>query len=287
MGVDRDCNAQMIARELKDSFGEERFDARVPLRWSELLVNGQDGLQGAMDAVVMDLGMSKAQMDDAGRGFSFKMDASAPLDMRMDGPMAGTLTAADILNTWDQNSLKALFFELGEQPERRAAVLAEATIKGRPWKTVGAFANMIRKERTGLVPKHLDPATLPFQALRMAVNDEVNELIAGLMAAQHLLKPNGKLVVLSYHSIEDRVVKKFMRFVCKPLAAGLGEEVAPSMSADLDEIIRPTPEEVEANPRASSAILRVAQRTSAPPVSVTEALHAIWSKRRATTQRRQ
>lgn len=278
--MDRDVNAERVARDLKVTYGE-RFEARVPLKWSAMLEASVGLSLGLMDAVVMDLGMSKAQMDDTSRGFSFKMDPAAPLDMRMDGSVSGGLTAAEILNTWDHHALKSLFFELGEQPERRAAVLAESSIKGRPWKTVGPFANMIRKERTGLVPKHLDPATLPFQALRMAVNDEVNELIAGLVASQNLLKPNGKLVVLSYHSIEDRIVKKFMRFSSKPRAAGL-EDVAPSMSADLDEIGRPTPEEVEANPRASSAIMRVAQRTNMPPVDVREALQAIWSKRRAT-----
>lgn len=129
-----------------------------------------------------------------------------------------------------------------------------------------------------MVPKAIDPATLPFQALRMAVNHELDELVSGLFVSQHLLRAGGVLVVVSYHSIEDRVVKKFIRFSSKPSAIGLNVE--PSM-VDGGDLVRPSESEIVSNPRASSALMRWCTRTTAPPVELMSALESIALKRPA------
>lgn len=283
VGVDRDASQKATVDALHQRFGS-RFVGLVPTRWSQMMLPERAAQIGKVDGVVMDLGMCKSQMDAADRGFSFRVSRDAPLDMRMDGPAATDLpTAAHLLNTMTHDELFDLFFVLGEQPMARARVLATRVIKGRPWSTVGPFVDMLRTERTALVPKAIDPATLPFQALRMTVNREVEELIAGLVASQHLLRPGGKLVVVSYQSLEDRIVKKFLRFCIKPTAAGLPEGTEPTFAGSVDLLKRPEDDEIAANPRSSSALLRTAERTPAPSVDIEAVLNAVAVKRRINT----
>ncbi len=284
VGVDRDPSQKATALALREQFGSRFVDA-VPTRWSQLMQPEHAALIGLLDGVVMDLGMCKSQMTTS--GFSRRIIGAprdAPLDMRMDGPASSEPSAAQLLNTMSPAELFDLFFVLGEQPVARARALAARVVKGRPWSTVGPFVDMIRQERTALVPKSIDPATLPFQALRMTVNREVEELIAGLVAAQQLLRPGGKLVVISYQSLEDRIVKKFLRFCLKPTAAGLPDETLPTLSGSVDLLKRPEDDEIVANPRSSSALLRTAERTPAPPIDVTAALEAIALKRRINSK---
>lgn len=202
VATDRDVASAPAASALAARFGADRFEARVPCRWSDLDVGDGADAASLFDGVVMDLGMCRTQMDDHARGFSFR--AAGPdslLDMRMGGAPDAP-TAAHVLNTWTEQELTQVFFELAEQPVARAKALAAATVRGRPWSTVKPFADMVRGERTALVPKSIDPATLPFQALRMVVNDEVGQLACALERSQRWLRPGGHLVVVSYHSIE-------------------------------------------------------------------------------------
>ncbi|MFQ5958988.1 MAG: 16S rRNA (cytosine(1402)-N(4))-methyltransferase RsmH [Alphaproteobacteria bacterium] len=218
----------------------------------------------AAHGVALDLGVSSLQLDDPARGFSFRHDG--PLDMRMNG--AGP-TAADVVNTSEEGALAALISELGE--ERRARRIARAIVKARakrPITRTGELAAIVRP----VVPAAadgIDPATRTFQALRIHVNDELGELDRGLGAAERLLAPGGRVAVVSFHSLEDRKVKRF-------LAARSGRQPHPSRPAPpaadggaptfrliAKRALRPAADEVAANPRARSARLRAAERTAA------------------------
>jgi 16S rRNA (cytosine1402-N4)-methyltransferase len=227
----------------------------------------------AVDGVALDLGVSSQQIDQPERGFSFRFDG--PLDMRMakTGP-----SAADLVNQTSEEELARLIGELGE--ERRARAIARAIVERRadaPISRTSELAEIVRRVvRRG---EHgVDPATRTFQALRIAVNDELGELERGLEAAERLLRPSGRLVVVAFHSLEDRCVKRFLKTRATP---------APSPSRHLPPLatkppqasfrllhgqaLRPTTQECTANPRARSARLRAAERTEAP----------VWSERRA------
>jgi 16S rRNA (cytosine1402-N4)-methyltransferase len=188
--------------------------------------------------LLMDLGVSSFQLDDAGRGFSFQQDA--PLDMRMDRSRG--LTAAEIVNHTDEKALADLFYTYGG--ERRSRQLAHAIVRQRPLATTLQLAE-VAKRAVGYSGK-IHPATRAFQALRLAVNDELGSLERGLGAAAEMLEEGGRLVVISFHSLEDRIVKHFFR-------AG-GWEILTR------HVVRPTEAEVSENPRARSARLRAALR---------------------------
>jgi len=226
-----------------------------------------------VDGIALDLGVSSMQLDQPERGFSFRFDG--PLDMRMGahGP-----TAADLVNTLDEGALADVLFHLGE--ERFARRVAHALVERRteaPFTRTGDLADavraVVRKSGDGI-----DPATRTFQALRVAVNDELGELARGLIGAEHLLAPAGRLVVVAFQSLEDRLVKTFLRGRCgeragisrhmpeDPGASGPG----PSFQAVSRRASLPTPEETARNPRARSARLRVAERTAAPSWPVTD-----------------
>ncbi len=221
-----------------------------------------------VDAVALDLGVSSPQIDNPDRGFSFRADG--PLDMRMgaDGP-----TAADLVNTIDEFSLANLIYELGEERfSRRVAKAIVMARRERPIRTTNELAEIVRK----VVPrakssKTLDSATRTFQALRIYINDELGELDRGLIAAERLLAPGGRLAVIAFHSLEDRKIKSFMRERAGRISGlsrhdppAIQSNFQPSFSSITKKPIRPGKLEIKANPRAQSAKLRVAERTSAP-----------------------
>lgn len=214
-----------------------------------------------VDGIAMDIGVSSMQLDQAARGFAFAVDG--PLDMRMgqDGP-----SAADFVNTADESDIADVLFRYGE--ERQSRRVARAIVAARPLTTTGELARVVRKalgHRPG-APK--DPATRSFQAIRIHVNAELEELEEGLAAAETLLRAGGRLAVVSFHSLEDRIVKQFLREASGAVGAGSRHlpVVRPANEATFTSVskaIRPADEETNRNPRARSATLRAATRTDA------------------------
>jgi len=210
------------------------------------------------DAVAFDLGLSSMQLDQPAYGMSFRHDA--PLDMRMgaDGP-----TAADFLNTADETEIADVLFHLGEEPAARR--IARAIVRARPLARTGELADLVRRVLGHPRGARRDPATLSFQAIRMHVNDELGQLARGLEAAETVLKPGGRLAVVSFHSLEDRMVKQFLaaRSGAMPGASRHRPEARPARPpafARPARAVRPSPAEIAANPRARSARLRSARR---------------------------
>lgn len=216
----------------------------------------------ALDGVVMDLGVSSFQLDQAERGFSFRADG--PLDMRMEksGP-----SAADLVNTLPEAELADILFQLGE--ERFARRIAKAIVERRreqPFTTTGDLAALVRS-KVPRDPSGIDGATRSFQALRLAVNDELGEVERGLAAAAQLLAPGGRLVVVAFHSLEDRIAKRFMAGAAgrnvgasRHDPAALTARMAPRFRLVTPRAIRPSEAETAANPRARSARLRALER---------------------------
>ncbi len=219
----------------------------------------------AVNGVALDLGVSSVQLDEAERGFSFRADG--PLDMRMGGDGA---SAADLVNTLSEQDLAGLIRDYGE--ERFARRVARAIVRERaksPITRTAALAALVR----GAVPAAgggIDPATRTFQALRIAVNDELGELDRGLAAAERLLAPGGRLAVVSFHSLEDRSVKSFLRARSGTAARGSrhlppqARGPSPSFRLLNRKPVTPGAAEIARNPRARSARLRAAERTAAP-----------------------
>ncbi|CAI8051889.1 Ribosomal RNA small subunit methyltransferase H [Geodia barretti] len=207
------------------------------------LVQGMLGSEARADGVLLDLGISSRQVDGSGFGFSFQQDE--PLDMRFN-PEADIPTAADIVNTWSREGLVAVLREYGEEP--RAGAIASAIVRQRPISSTVQLASVVAGAagRQSGRSSRTHPATRTFQALRIAVNDELNTLTTGLQAAVDLLAPSGRLAVISYHSLEDRRVKTFLH--------------QPRVSLVNRRIIRPSAGEIAENPRSRSARMRVAQR---------------------------
>jgi len=199
------------------------------------------------DAILMDLGLSSMQLDTSGRGFSLRADE--PLDMRFD-PTAGAETAADLLNSMSAAELERILRAYGEEPRaRRVARSIEYRRSQRPFTTTGDLVAAVIAA-LGPARGRIHPATRTFQALRIAVNDELGALETGLDASVHLLKPGGRLAIISFHSLEDRIVKWRFR-------ARADEGVLKVLTR---KPLTPAEEEVTANPRARSAKLRVAER---------------------------
>jgi 16S rRNA (cytosine1402-N4)-methyltransferase len=220
----------------------------------------------AVAGIALDLGPSSPQLDDPARGFSFRGDG--PLDMRM--ARHGT-TAADLVNTLPEAALADIIFLYGE--ERFSRRIARAVLAARaaaPIRRTGELAAIVRKV-VPAQPGGIDPATRTFQALRIAVNDELGELERGLAAAERLLAPGGRLVIVSFHSLEDRRVKTFLRQRSAAAPRGsrhlpaAGRETAASFRLLTKKAVRPGEAELTRNPRARSARLRAAERTAAPP----------------------
>ncbi len=232
------------------------------------------------DGIVLDIGVSSMQLDEAERGFSFRRDG--PLDMRM-GAEAGGPTAADLVNTLGADELANVFYHYGE--ERLSRRIARAIVMDRtaaPFRTTAALAGLIARI-VPHKPTDIHPATRAFQALRIAVNDELGELVSALSAAERLLKPGGRLAVVTFHSLEDRIVKQFFaRRSGKGEAPGRrlpGEPAAidPSFTLPKGQPVVPSEAECAANPRARSAKLRHGTRTGAPALPVEPALRGLAS----------
>ena len=253
--------------------------ALVPARFGDLdRVAAEAGFSGGVDGVVLDIGVSSMQLDEAARGFSFRHDG--PLDMRMERQGE---SAADLVNGASEATLADIFFHFGE--ERRARAVARAVIERRrkqPIETTGALADLV----AGLVraePGGIHPATRVFQALRIAVNDELGELVRALHAAERALKVGGRLAVVTFHSLEDRIVKQF--FAARSGRTPMGsrhlpqaEAAEPSFALVTKGPVAASEAEARKNPRARSAKLRAAERTDAPaqaPLTALEALAAL------------
>jgi len=261
IGIDRDRTAIAGGFDLVD-----RSEGRLVLvqdRFSNLAEVCAAQAADAVDGVVMDVGVSSMQLDQAKRGFSFRLDG--PLDMRMgqEGP-----TAADVVAKASETDLANIIYIYGEERNsRRIARAIVAARKETPIATTRELADLVaRVVRTR--PNEIHPATRTFQALRIFVNEELDELHEALAAAEHVLKPGGRLVVVSFHSLEDRIVKNFLADRGK-VSAGSRHLPEVAQAATSFEILtkRPvTPGEAEiaANPRARSAKLRTAARTAAP-----------------------
>jgi len=260
-GIDRDPDAVARGRELADRHGGRLSLIAGPFGDMERLIGPFS--QGPIAGIAFDLGVSSMQIDQAERGFSFRQDG--PLDMRMS--RAGE-SAADLIARLPERELAMLIEALGEERfARRIARAVADTQRRRPLATTGELAEIVR----AAIPKRepgLDPATRTFQALRIAVNDELGQLDRGLAAAERLLMPGGRLAVVSFHSLEDARVKSFLRRRSEtargsrhlpPRPGG----PSPSFTLLHRRPVRPNAEEIARNPRARSARLRAAERTAA------------------------
>ena len=219
------------------------------------------GTDARVDGVVLDIGVSSMQLDQAERGFSFQGDG--PLDMRM--AQAGE-SAADFLNTADEAAIADVLYHYGEEPRSRR--VAQAIVAARPLTRTGELAAVVRRALGYRPHDKKDPATRTFQAIRIHVNRELDELADGLAAAERALKPGGRLAVVTFHSLEDRMVKRFFRE-----RAGQMPGVPPSARtgggagfsfAQVGKAVRAGEAELARNPRARSATLRFATRTESP-----------------------
>ena len=261
IGIDRDRTAIAGGFDLVEQSGGRL--TLVEDRFSNLAeICAGEGFE-TVDGVVMDVGVSSMQLDEAGRGFSFRFDG--PLDMRMghDGP-----TAADVIAKASESELADIIYVFGE--ERHSRRLARAIVAARkeaPIASTRALADIVGRV-VRAKPGDIHPATRTFQALRIVVNEELDELRLALAAAERVLKPGGRLVVVSFHSLEDRIVKSFLNERSK---AGGGSRhlpelarPAPSFHLLTRRAITPAEDELSANPRARSAKLRAAERTTAP-----------------------
>ena len=214
----------------------------------------------SVSGIVMDIGVSSMQLDQAERGFAFSSDG--PLDMRMsqEGP-----SAADFVNEADGEEIARVLYEYGE--ERQSRRVARAIVAARPLQTTGDLARVIRKSLGHKPHDPKDPATRSFQAIRIHVNGELDELRAGLNAAETLLGEGGRLAVVSFHSLEDRIVKQFLKSRSTAPAASRHAPVTTAFTpvfAKVSKAIKPSRAEIERNPRARSAVLRHGVRTAAP-----------------------
>lgn len=258
IGVDRDPMVFAMAAPWAGAYG-----ARLQL--VEGTFSEMDSLAGApLDGVVLDLGVSSMQLDMPERGFSFQKDG--PLDMRMGDSGA---SAADMVNTASEDALADVIFHYGE--ERAARRIARAIVRIRAEGAIETTRHLARIVE-GCLPRpkpgQSHPATRTFQAIRIAVNDEFGQLVAGLEAAERALKAGGQLAVVSFHSLEDRIVKRF--FTQRGGGGGNANRYAPEIDAEpprfdrLSKGISADAQELDENPRARSARLRVGRRTDAP-----------------------
>jgi 16S rRNA (cytosine1402-N4)-methyltransferase len=256
VGVDRDPDAIAAGRELEAASGGRLRLVHGPFSRLDEYVDEADG-------VVFDIGVSSMQIDEAARGFSFRADG--PLDMRM--ARAGP-SAADVVNRFKPGDLARIFGFLGEERHAgRIARMIEKRREARPFERTLDLAEAI-EAHVGRNPKDkIHPATRVFQALRIFVNDELGELAKALFAAERVLKPGGRLAVVTFHSLEDRIVKRFIADRSGNAAGSRFLPEAQAHAATFDKqggAIAPGEAETAANPRARSAKLRVAVRTAAP-----------------------
>lgn len=255
IGIDRDPSVFALAAPWAAAYGNR-------LRLVEGTFSDLDSLAGEpLDGVVLDLGVSSMQLDQPERGFSFLRDG--PLDMRMGG--VGP-SAADLLNHAPEGEIADILYHYGE--ERAARRIARAIVAARPLSRTGDLVAAVERCLPRVKPGQSHAATRSFQAIRIWVNDEFRQLIEGLEAAERALKPGGWLAVVSFHSLEDRVVKRFLQ--ARSGSEGQGSRHAPARAAvvpaftKVSKAIGPDEAELAANPRARSAKLRLARRSAAP-----------------------
>jgi 16S rRNA (cytosine1402-N4)-methyltransferase len=255
LALDRDPEAINIARQRLSDFKERIVLVNASYERMALEAS-KHGLFG-VDGVLMDLGLSSMQLAKSERGFSFQEDG--PLDMRFD--TRGGRTAADIVNEASREDLETILRRYGEVQNRRRIV--EAIINERPIGSTGQLAELIVKSHGRR--RKIHPATQVFQAIRIAVNDELEVLVNGLNAAVEVLKIGGRVAVISFHSLEDRIVKQFIRehsqqCICPPEFPVCVCDTQPVLKAMHRKVIRPSEEEVRTNPRSRSARMRVAEK---------------------------
>jgi 16S rRNA (cytosine1402-N4)-methyltransferase len=275
IALDRDPSAIRAGAALQASSGGRL--RLVEARFGELDAAAKRLGVEAADGVVFDVGVSSMQLDQAGRGFSLRFDA--PLDMRMEGEGR---SAADILRDEDEATIADILYYFGE--ERAARRIARAIVADRPAKPFAStleLAGLIARVAPARRGEMTHPATRAFQALRIAVNDELGELVRGLAAAERLLKPGGRLAAVTFHSLEDRIVKLFFagrsargRAASRRLP-GEPKEVEPTFEVPRGQPIEPGEAEALANPRSRSAKLRYGVRTGAPPLEMEPAIEAL------------
>jgi len=261
VAMDQDLNALKHATERLKPYAAQFCALRGNFRNFPQIVE-ETGVSG-FDGMLVDIGVSSHQLDDAARGFSFMRDG--PLDLRMD--TESPRTAADLVNTEDEAELMRLFFDYGEEPNARR--IARAIVKARTAKSIRTtfeLADIVSAAAPKRGKRH--PATLVFQALRIAVNDELAALHDFLAAAPRWLKPGGRLAVISFHSLEDRIVKQTLQHLAAPF---IDRPEWPEARKNPDCVLKlitrkpvqATAQEIELNPRARSAVLRVAERLPA------------------------
>ena len=258
IGVDRDPLALDLARDWGAEYGDR-------LRLVQGNFAKMDDYATDLDGVVLDLGVSSMQLDEAARGFSFMRDG--PLDMRMSQE---GLTAADLVNDTPEAELANILFLYGE--ERASRRIAKSIVRVRedaPIETTLQLAGIVERCLPRPKPGQTHPATRSFQAIRIAVNDEYGALIEGLEAAERALRPGGQLAVVTFHSIEDRMVKRFLQIRAGTTGGGSRhaprtEQPDPQFTLKSRKAIVADAQELDENPRARSAKLRVATRTEAP-----------------------
>lgn len=274
IGIDRDPSAAPAAAALTNEY-PDRFTFRKA-RFSELdgLIH-EFGLTG-VDGVVFDIGVSSMQLDQAERGFSFRFDG--PLDMRMesDGP-----TAADLINTADETTLAAILYRYGEERDSRRIARAVVTDRAAvPFLRTKPLADLVGRVVRG-APKGVHPATRTFQALRIAVNDELGQLLAGLQAGERVLRQGGVLAIVTFHSLEDRITKRFLARAGGRTAGSsrhrpeASHGAAASFTVPSGQPVTPSESEIETNPRARSAKLRWGVRTGAAPLGLDDELRSL------------
>lgn len=264
VGIDRDPSVFRMAEPWAGAYGDR-------LRLVEGTFSDLDRLAGEpLDGVVLDLGVSSMQLDQAERGFSFMRDG--PLDMRMSdkGP-----TAAELLNTAEEKTIADVLYHYGE--ERASRRIAKAIVAARPLTRTAELAEVVQSCLPRPKPGQSHPATRSFQAIRIWVNDEFGQLVAGLAAAERALKESGQLAVVTFHSLEDRIVKRFMQHRSNSAGGGsryapVAEQAPPAFKMAFRRAIGADDDELEANPRSRSALLRVAVRTGAPAGDVDTAV---------------
>jgi 16S rRNA (cytosine1402-N4)-methyltransferase len=258
VGFDRDPDAIEAGGSLVP-------DSRLTLveeRYSQMDRALADRGIGLVDAIALDIGVSSMQLDRAERGFSFQVDG--PLDMRMS---RSGLTAAEYLNTAEEAEIARVLRDYGEEPRARA--IARAIVAARPVERTAELAAIVRRAAGFRHGQKSDPATRTFQAIRIHLNAELEELEEGLEAAERALKPGGRLAVVTFHSLEDRIVKRFLRERSGGTPAGSRHRPAlvdpdqPTFER-VAKPVSPSERELAVNPRARSARLRSAIRTSAP-----------------------
>jgi 16S rRNA (cytosine1402-N4)-methyltransferase len=240
IAIDRDEEAIARSRERLRDWGDKVTFVNDSFGRIKAIANEQAPLAG----IVADLGVSREQLDDTDRGFSFRF--AAPLDMRMRRPQA--LTAEHILNYYGEQDLTELLYKFGEEP--RAKRIANAIVRVRPSRDTGQRAELVERAVPRAYKQRIHPATRTFQAIRIAVNDELGELQSLLADGPQLLGPGGRMVVVSYHSLEDRLVKNAFR-------EGVREG---RYRAVTRRVVRPTPQEIAANHSCRAAKLRAIER---------------------------